>query len=250
MLNPDSFMSELKSLSESFNKGEESSHWKVYTIFGNVLENLQEPEPGVYLNTGLNFGNMLRDLYGRETVEWAKAHPELAGDCSHIDKYLEIDEFGMDEEIILYDRLKAIADRPLDDPERAALRERLTGSYFSRYIVCDTLEQAKDYWKEAINMPDRYFVISLTPIFRNPENAGKGGGWRWHKWGPYIGTFEARYEYLDDEEGIDQVLIGHLYEVREIPLSTKHCCRAHLSCNNSDSCECTCRTCKNAKELK
>ena len=37
--------------------------------------------------------------------------------------------------------------------------------------------------------------------------------WRWHKWGPYIGTKEPKCEYLYDEPEIDKVVIFELYEI-------------------------------------
>lgn len=54
--------------------------------------------------------------------------------------------------------------------------------------------------------------------YRNLENRGKGGGWRWHKWGTYIGTLDPQCEYLDDEdfgEDFKYVLCFHLYHVKE-----------------------------------
>ena len=40
-----------------------------------------------------------------------------------------------------------------------------------------------------------------------------GGGWRWHKWGEYIGKHNPQYEYLDHESGIDYVLVWKLCPV-------------------------------------
>lgn len=68
------------------------------------------------------------------------------------------------------------------------------------YGVADSIEQIKEYYKEEITDPDRKFFISLTPVWQDKENAGKGGGWRWHKWGEYIGNLDPQCEYLDDED--------------------------------------------------
>lgn len=39
------------------------------------------------------------------------------------------------------------------------------------------------------------------------------GGWRWHKWGPYIGVQNPQCEYLYDEKNIDVVYTYHIYEI-------------------------------------
>tara|TARA_R100000951_G_C2649244_1_gene183789 strand:+ start:555 stop:1040 length:486 start_codon:yes stop_codon:yes gene_type:complete len=70
----------------------------------------------------------------------------------------------------------------------------------SSYGVADTIEQIKEYYKEEIEDPDNKYFIHITPVFQEKENKGKGGGWRWHKWGSYIGELDRQCEYLDDEE--------------------------------------------------
>jgi hypothetical protein len=42
-----------------------------------------------------------------------------------------------------------------------------------------------------------------------------GGGWRWHKWGPYIGTQEPKCEYIHDEPEIEEVFTYHVYELKQ-----------------------------------
>lgn len=86
----------------------------------------------------------------------------------------------------------------------------------SSYGVADSIEQIKEYYKEEIEDPTRKFFIEGTPVFQEVENRGKGGGWRWHKWGPYIGKLDPQYEYLDDEDfGPDfkYIICFHIYEV-------------------------------------
>jgi hypothetical protein len=43
-------------------------------------------------------------------------------------------------------------------------------------------------------------------------NQSHEGGWRWHKWGEYIGKYEPQYEYLYDEPEIEKVYVYHIYE--------------------------------------
>lgn len=55
------------------------------------------------------------------------------------------------------------------------------------------------------------FVLLLTPIIN--EHNHKWGGWRWHKWGEYIGHHQIEYEYLNDEDGVDFVFVWKLVAV-------------------------------------
>lgn len=57
---------------------------------------------------------------------------------------------------------------------------------------------------------ERRFVVAFTRVRREDQPAD--GGWRWHKWGQYIGKHEPRCEYLYDEDGIDEVYCFHVYE--------------------------------------
>jgi hypothetical protein len=85
----------------------------------------------------------------------------------------------------------------------------------SQYGVADSVEQIKEYFKEEIEDTNRKYFISFTPVFQDKENKGKRGGWRWHKWGEYIGNLDAKCEYLDDEEFGDDfkyVICFYLYE--------------------------------------
>ena len=90
--------------------------------------------------------------------------------------------------------------------------------YFCNYGVCDNASQALDYYDDLYKqyedcMKDKSFVVLLVPMFR--EDQPECGGWRWHKWGPYIGKFKSKCEYLYDEKGIDYVFCFHIYEVEK-----------------------------------
>lgn len=88
-----------------------------------------------------------------------------------------------------------------------------TNYEFNCYGVCDSVENLLDKLGAVLATPDRNFFVTMVRVNRNPSNKGNGGGWRWHKWGPYIGSFNSQCEYLDDEEGIDGVYCYHIYEV-------------------------------------
>lgn len=64
------------------------------------------------------------------------------------------------------------------------------------YGVCDTLDQVVARWPVLAASP-RCFLITGTEICKADQPSH--GGWRWHKWGDYIGTTTPRHEYLYDE---------------------------------------------------
>lgn len=75
--------------------------------------------------------------------------------------------------------------------------------------VCDSLEQLKAKCPELDNS-ERKFVVTLTKVRKGDQPSE--GGWRWCKWGKYIGDHEIKYEYLADEKGIEKVFCYHIYE--------------------------------------
>jgi hypothetical protein len=77
------------------------------------------------------------------------------------------------------------------------------------YGVCDSLENLLEKCPE-LDAPGREFVVTLTPIRKADEPAD--GGWRWHKWGEYIGAQEPQCEYIHDEPVIESVFCFHIYE--------------------------------------
>ena len=90
--------------------------------------------------------------------------------------------------------------------------------YWWNYGVCDNASQVLDYYdalyKEHTDyMKDKKFVILLTPMIRKEQP--EWGGWRWHKWGQYIGKFEPKCEYLHDEIGIDYVYCFTILEIED-----------------------------------
>lgn len=87
--------------------------------------------------------------------------------------------------------------------------ERYPDVSVGAYGVCDSLEQLKTKCPE-LSDPDRKFVVTLTEVRKDDQP--RDGGWRWHKWGSYIGDHEIQYEYLYDEEDIDRVFCFHIYE--------------------------------------
>ena len=83
----------------------------------------------------------------------------------------------------------------------------------SSYGVSDNVEQVLEYYKNVINNPNEEVVISFFKINKCDEPVT--GGWRWHKWGQYIGTKNPQHEYLYDEQDIDVVYIFQINVVKE-----------------------------------
>lgn len=83
------------------------------------------------------------------------------------------------------------------------------GLEINSYGVCDDWLQIEALCP-TLRDPSRIFIILLTPI-RHADQPARGG-WRWHKWGPYIGAHDYQHEYLYDEEGIEVVYCYHIYE--------------------------------------
>ena len=82
--------------------------------------------------------------------------------------------------------------------------------YRSPYGVADDVEQILGHYPELRPDCDRQFVLTIHTLRKADEPAD--GGWRWHKWGPYIGREEPQCEYLHDEPTIEQVIVYHIYE--------------------------------------
>lgn len=91
-------------------------------------------------------------------------------------------------------------------PEFEKLKE---DEYRGCYGVCDSVENLLAVFPE-LEASEREFVVRLTPVLK--ENQSASGGWRWHKWGDYIGSQEPECEYLYDEPKIEKVYCYHIYE--------------------------------------
>lgn len=89
----------------------------------------------------------------------------------------------------------------------------------SAYCVADNVDQILNFFKPDIDRTDTNCIITCEKIWQDKSNAGNGGGWRWGKWGPYIGNLNPQCEYLDDEDFGDDfqgyVYIAHIYRISE-----------------------------------
>lgn len=71
------------------------------------------------------------------------------------------------------------------------------------YGVADSIEQFIDLYGSSIVLDSRGCAVGFTTVRKSemPES----GGWRWHKWGGYVGKQEPTCEYLYDEPKIEEV---------------------------------------------
>lgn len=82
---------------------------------------------------------------------------------------------------------------------------------FTPYGVCDGYEQILGKYPQIVESKDQY-VVSLTKVQKigQPVN----NGWRWCKWGEYIGIQEPNREYIYDEPDIEEVYVYEIYKIK------------------------------------
>jgi hypothetical protein len=80
------------------------------------------------------------------------------------------------------------------------------------YGVCDNIEQVKEKYKKWIEDDNFKCCISFTKVEKSAQS--ERDGWRWEKWGEYIGTKNPECEYLYDEgDEIKEVYCYHIYQI-------------------------------------
>jgi hypothetical protein len=71
--------------------------------------------------------------------------------------------------------------------------------------VCDSVKNFLDIFDEKLKNSGRKYFVCFVPLTK--EEQPKFGGWRWCKWGEYIGTQNQTAEYLYDELYIKKVML-------------------------------------------
>lgn len=161
------------------------SRKEVYEFYrdGKVKDVLQEIAPGVYEYFDVN-------------------------DCEHFleGQKMENAEYCDYEKAKLLKQVWRDLNRPID--------KQLWISY--PYGVCDNYKQILEREKDIdyyLNS-DEKFCILITPIYKKQQPSE--GGWRWCKWGEYIGDQKSEAEYLYDEPNIEMVYVYNIYKVVEV----------------------------------
>lgn len=94
--------------------------------------------------------------------------------------------------------------------DRDDYEESVWDNYIGSYGVADNIPQIMERYINVI--ANNKIVISIASIRK--DNQPESGGWRWHKWGEYIGVQNPQCEYLYDEPDIDEVLIFQVYVIK------------------------------------
>jgi len=95
-----------------------------------------------------------------------------------------------------------------------AAKDQQSKDFPNDYGVCDYPEQVAELFPKLKTDPRR-FIITAREIRKKdqPEH----DGWRWHKWGSYIGTQNSHAEYLADEDEIESVWVFSIIELNDLP---------------------------------
>lgn len=78
-----------------------------------------------------------------------------------------------------------------------------------RYGVCDSVGQFMEKYGDALKADAGSYCLSFTRVAKADQ--GPTGGWRWHKWGPYVGNGEPTTEYLYHEPKFDEVFVFEVH---------------------------------------
>ena len=218
-----------------------------YAQFIDMKEDLKLPNPVITLDEKIErFGHLFNRFYNFEPdaekhILWNKVTELEIG--KYITEKLNI-EHDLDYIKCSFDDLKTKTDlsyRYMNTYPGSA-KETDDAKYIPfSYGVCDSIDDilnydlTKYYDEDYYDDEDRDVILSVTPyktlgelleksdrqyaIFMtemNQEDQPEHDGWRWHKWGPYIGKHNVKYEYLYDEDmsdiGQKHIYVFHIYE--------------------------------------
>ena len=85
-----------------------------------------------------------------------------------------------------------------------------------KHGVVDNIEQVV----KALEGVNEFVVVFVTKVTKSSQS--ETGGWRWYRWGPYIGTKNPQFEYLIDEgPDIEEIFVFHIHEVKEFQINRK-----------------------------
>ena len=84
---------------------------------------------------------------------------------------------------------------------------------FFHYGVADNALNIIEHHPELNASDNRKFVVFMTEVRR--EDEPMLDGWRWDKWGEYIGTQNPQHEYLAFEDNIDSVFVYHIFWLKK-----------------------------------
>ena len=104
--------------------------------------------------------------------------------------------------------LERYGDWPFDITHFMACNDHV--AFNVEFVTADNIEQVLAHWAAYVDSDDRY-VITVTEHAKADQPAHDG--WRWRKWGEYIGGMTPKCEYLSDEPLIEKVMTASLFRI-------------------------------------
>lgn len=99
-------------------------------------------------------------------------------------------------------------------PLRKRQREYAEGTetlFLNNYGVCDSPEQLLSIYD--FEKDERKLFICFVEIKREDEPSN--GGWRYHKWGEYVGEQNPQSEYIYHDKHIEKVYTYSVYQLKD-----------------------------------
>jgi hypothetical protein len=189
-------------------------HQQDHVLLNILKEAIKDhPQHGIYIYHGFNFNHMIKNKYNHypifhnylDELEFVKKmfekHTDLASYYkSKIEEYQSLPPADVIMSLYRWENWP----EPDEDFD-----EQYESRYLNSYGVCDSPEQLLSLYD--FEKDPRKLCIAFTELLK--EDQEPSGGWRWHKWGPYIGKQKPQYEYLFDEPIIERVYVYHIIEL-------------------------------------
>jgi hypothetical protein len=99
--------------------------------------------------------------------------------------------------------------KPLKKKDEYDDKEQLL--FLETYGVCDSPEQLLSIYD--FEKDKRKLFICFVEIRRDDQPSD--GGWRYHKWGEYVGEQNPQNEYIYYDKHIEKVYTYHVYELKD-----------------------------------
>lgn len=101
-----------------------------------------------------------------------------------------------------------------EDEYEGWIHPQIVQNAYESYGVCDHWSQILTKFRH-IQTSVIPYVVRVTVVYKKDQP--ESGGWRWHKWGPYIGAFRSqadKHEYLYDTPDVEKVFTYEVHEVK------------------------------------
>jgi hypothetical protein len=151
-----------------------------------------------------DFGSPYADLFRSGELQM----PEQLG----VGMYLNLYQPSIQHLVVDEHPFDPLFSKGTQEERFAAIRQHYDEDSPEDYGVCDQPMQVIQRWPQ-IATDERPFILAFDKVRRADQPAE--GGWRWHKWGRYIGNREPKHEYLYDEPEIDSVYLFQIYQLKE-----------------------------------